>query len=102
MTGGGGGDPLDGGAGSDTAVYSGPQSNYQLVHNANGTWTVTDLRAGSPDGTDTLTNIEFVQFSDTLVSLSTVQRLRPCRCRPSPLFSNDSGTLGDGSPTTTR
>jgi hypothetical protein len=85
-----GNDTLDGGAGTDTVVYSGLASNYQLVHNANGTWTITDLRTGSPDGTDTLTNIEQIQFSDTLVSLDTVLSAPTISS-----FSNDSGTAGD-------
>jgi len=83
-------DTLDGGAGTDTVVYSGLASNYQLVHNANGTWTTTDLRTGSPDGTDTLVNIEQIQFSDTLVSLNTVLSTPTISS-----FSNDSGTVGD-------
>jgi hypothetical protein len=85
-----GNDGLDGGSGTDTVVYSGLASNYQLVHNANGTWTITDLRAGSPDGTDTLTNIEQVQFSDTLVSLNTVLSAPTISS-----FSTDSGIAGD-------
>src|SRR6185369_1621643 len=85
-----GNDTLDGGAGTDTVVYSGLASNYQLVHNANGSWTITDLRTGSPDGTDTLTNIEQIQFSDTLVSLNTVLSAPTISS-----FSNDSGIAGD-------
>ena len=85
-----GNDTLDGGAGTDTVVYSGLASNYQLVHNANGTWTITDLRTGSPDGTDTLINVEQIQFSDTLVSLNTVLSTPTISS-----FSNDSGTVGD-------
>ena len=71
-------------------------ANYQLVHNADGTWTITDLRGGSPDGVDTLTNIEQAQFSDQLVSLGGV--ITPPG-NPVPTiasFSNDSGTVGDG------
>ena len=86
-----GNDTLDGGAGTDTVVYSGLASNYQLVHNANGTWTITDLRTGSPDGTDTLTNIEQIQFSDTLLSLNTVLSAPTISS-----FSTDSGIVGDG------
>lgn len=71
LTGGAGGDSLDGGAGTDTCVYSGALSSYALVQNADGSWTVTDLRAGAPDGIDTLTNIEFLQFSDTLFTIGT-------------------------------
>jgi hypothetical protein len=41
------------------------------VHNGDGSWTVTDLRAGSPDGTDTLTNFTSLRFSDKTTILST-------------------------------
>ena len=68
LTGGHGNDTLDGSTGTDTAVYSGNSSDYSVVHNAS-SWTVTDLRAGSPDGTDTLQNIEYLQFNDTTVAL---------------------------------
>src|SRR6185295_3690291 len=73
LTGGAGNDTLDGVSGSDTAVYSGPSSAYQVTQNADGSWQVVDLRAGSPDGTDTLRNIELLQFSDTTVAVGTVQ-----------------------------
>jgi Ca2+-binding RTX toxin-like protein len=69
LTGGHGNDTLDGSTGTDTAVYSGNSSDYSVLHNANGSWTVADLRAGSPDGTDTLRNIEYLQFGDTTVAL---------------------------------
>ena len=67
LTGGGGNDSIDGQGGVNTAVYSGNASDYQDVQNADGSWTVTDLRAGSPDGTDTLRNIEFLRFKDSTV-----------------------------------
>lgn len=71
LTGGHGNDLLDGGAGTDTAVYSGLLANYLLVHNADETWTITDLLSGSPDGMDTLLNIELLQFSDQLFTIGT-------------------------------
>jgi serralysin len=72
LTGGAGNDMLDGNAGNDTAVYSGDQSQYRVVQNPDGTWTVTDLRTGTPDGIDTLRNIEYLQFRDTIVQVGTV------------------------------
>ena len=63
----GGNDTLDGGAGNDTAVFSGALANY-IVSQSNGALTVTDLRGGSPDGTDTLTGTEHLQFSDATVA----------------------------------
>jgi Ca2+-binding RTX toxin-like protein len=67
----GGNDTLDGGAGDDTAVFSGARADYAIVSSSgpSGTsFTVTDLRGGSPDGTDTLTGIEHLQFSDVTVA----------------------------------
>ena len=68
LIGGSGADYLDGGVGSDTAVFAGASADYSWVKNANGSWTVTDLRAGSPDGADTLIGIELIQFSDGQIS----------------------------------
>ncbi len=65
----GGNDRIDGGAGTDTVVYSAASTNYTWTQTANG-WTVVDNRAGSPDGTDTLINIESLRFSDRTVSLT--------------------------------
>jgi len=68
LMGGAGSDLLDGGDGLDTAVYAGSKASYALNRTANG-WTVQDLRTGSPDGTDTLTNVERIAFSDGVVWL---------------------------------
>lgn len=55
---------LDGGDGHDVALYCQPQSKY-TVATANGITTVT-----GPDGTDTLTNIERIAFSDATVDVA--------------------------------
>src|SRR5262245_33401972 len=89
-----GNDTLDGGAGTDKVVYSGLASNYQLIQNPNGTWTIIDLRSGSPDGTDLLINIEQVQFSDTLVMLGGSPPVISAPTISS--YSTDSGIVGDG------
>ncbi|MGY3408349.1 hypothetical protein ACVWZV_004462 [Bradyrhizobium sp. GM5.1] len=60
----GGNDTIDGGGGLDTAGFSGSRANYSIGTNANGSVSVTDLRSGSPDGKDTLSNIELLQFAD--------------------------------------
>ncbi|SFP54598.1 Ca2+-binding protein, RTX toxin-related [Geopseudomonas sagittaria] len=57
----------DGGFNFDTAQFSGLQASYSIVDNGNGTWTVTD-NVGL-DGTDTLRNIERLQFNDGAVVL---------------------------------
>jgi Ca2+-binding RTX toxin-like protein len=46
----------------DTAVFSGPQSNYTITRNADGSVTVSDGGGAGPDGTDTLTGIETLRF----------------------------------------
>ncbi len=68
LVGGAGDDQLDGGPGRDTAVFSGARADY-AISVAGGSVTVSDLRAGSPDGTDQLTNIENFQFSDQTAQL---------------------------------
>lgn len=69
ITGGGGNDTIDGGSGIDTAVYSGNQTSYSISYNsATQTFTNADQRAGSPDGTDTVTNVEYFQFADGTVA----------------------------------
>jgi hypothetical protein len=62
-----GNDALDGGPGLDTAVYSSARNNYTITQNANGSFTVTD-KTGA-DGTDTLQNVELLQFSDLTQTL---------------------------------
>jgi serralysin len=95
LTGGHGNDTLNGDLGTDTAVYSGPRASYQLTHNANGSWTIADLRSGNPDGTDTLTNIEQAQFSNQLVVLNNITTTATLAAPLLISFSNDSGVIGD-------
>jgi hypothetical protein len=59
-----GNDTLDGGVGTDTVSWTQASSNYQLTSTASG-WKITD-KTGA-DGTDTVTNIEKLQFSDRTV-----------------------------------
>ncbi|MBV9995834.1 MAG: VCBS repeat-containing protein [Caulobacteraceae bacterium] len=69
LTGGGGNDTLDGGDGADVAVFSGLRSDYSIAAQDPGVFLVTDLRAGSPDGADHLTNIEQLRFANGAVNL---------------------------------
>lgn len=87
LTGGAGNDTLDGVSGNDTVVYSGASSSYQVTQNADGSWKVVDLRAGSPDGTDTLKNIDFLQFTDTTVAIGAVPPPPPPPVVPAPVIS---------------
>jgi hypothetical protein len=63
FTGGLGNDTIDGGAGTDTAIYSGPHSAYAVVLRPDGSVVVS-----GPEGTDTLTNIEQLSFSDGTIT----------------------------------
>ena len=62
-----GNNALDGGAGLDTCVYQGSASNYNITLGSTSS-TVLDKTANR-DGTDTLTNVERLQFADTHVAL---------------------------------
>ena len=65
----------------DRAYYSGPSNRYSITRqvDANGTTTgvqntayfiVKDLRSGSPDGTDTVFNVDVLKFSDKELRLT--------------------------------
>ncbi|EDY84021.1 Putative Ig domain family [Verrucomicrobiia bacterium DG1235] len=69
ITGGAGDDTIDGGVGDDIAIYSGARNEYTVIDNSDGTYSVTDS-VGGRDGTDTITNIENLQFSDQTQTLS--------------------------------
>ena len=62
-------DSIDGGAGTDTLLFTGNLSNYTITYNrALGAATVTDRRSAG-DGIDSLTNIEKLQFADKTIEL---------------------------------
>ena len=88
LTGGAGNDVLNGAAGSDIAVYSGMFANYTVVQNSDGSWSVVDLRSFSPDGSDELWNMEFLEFSDSLQTL--VAQTQPPPPPPPPPPSSNS------------
>ncbi len=60
LEGGSGNDTLNGGSGSDVAVYSGSYANYTI----SGTTTLTVTDNAGTDGTDTLSNVEKLQFAN--------------------------------------
>ena len=77
LRGGAGNDTIDGGAGTgDTAVFTGIRANYS-ISSAGSNYTVIDLRGGSPDGTDTVTNVENFQFSDGTVAAGQLGATNP-------------------------
>lgn len=83
LTGGAGDDQIDGGAGVDTVYYSGQSTDYRVGYDlitdaivvedlrsgsvtfalAAQTLSTQTLSAGSPDGTDLLSNVEQIQFA---------------------------------------
>jgi hypothetical protein len=63
ITPGAGNDNVDGGAGTDTVSWTKASSNYQLTSTTG--WEVND-KTGA-DGTDTVTNVEKLQFADRSV-----------------------------------
>lgn len=73
LTGGAGNDVLNGGAGIDTAVFTANFNNYGITYNSTTKiYTLIDKRSGSPDGTDTVTSVEKLQFADATITVSGV------------------------------
>ena len=71
IKGGLGNDTIDGGTGTDTAVFAGAKADYTITGLGTSTITVADNNAADADeGTDTLTNIQFLEFSDLTVDTS--------------------------------
>jgi Ca2+-binding RTX toxin-like protein len=68
LTGGWGNDSLDGGTGLNTAVFDGDAADFAITVLAGGRLQVTDLRAGAPEGADTLLGIAFLEFADTVIA----------------------------------
>ena len=64
---GSGSDTVNGGVGNDTAALAGNKADYSIVHNADGSVTVTGHGA-----TDKLVSIEHIQFNDQTVDLTPV------------------------------
>ena len=76
IEGGAGNDVIDGGTGVDTAIYKDSSSAYTLTANDDGTVSVihSSPSEGSTDeGTDTLTNVEKMQFTDKTLSKTSLK-----------------------------
>ncbi len=63
-----GDDEIVGGYGIDTAKYRGLSTEYSVIKNNHGSWSVIDSVAGR-DGSDTLSDIEQIQFSNETITL---------------------------------
>ncbi|MCR4378843.1 MAG: hypothetical protein NUV50_12215, partial [Rhodospirillales bacterium] len=64
----GGNDTIDGGAGADVATLNGAMANYTWSFDANGVLTLTDGQG--TDGTDTISNVETLTFSDATIMVA--------------------------------
>ena len=75
----GGNDTIDGGDGDDTATYRGDRSDFEIVATEDGGFTLTDTNpADGDEGSDTLIDIENIQFGDgTLRFGATLARAVP-------------------------
>ncbi|HYI39569.1 MAG TPA: Ig-like domain-containing protein [Allosphingosinicella sp.] len=90
ITGGAGNDVTEGGNGQDTLLLSGNRADYRFQPGLFGTVTVRDLRAGSPDGTDVLIDMERVQFRNGNFKLQEL-----LSSNAAPVAQNDSLTLSE-------
>jgi hypothetical protein len=91
IEGNGGDDTIDGGAHTtgDVAVFNDAYSNYTITEVVAGTtYTVAHNGGAGADGTDTLTNIEFIEFTDQTIDLSTWPIVTPTTT-PSGIGSQD-------------
>ena len=71
IEGGGGNDIIDGGTGLDTAIFKDASSAFTITTNDNGSISVTHSSPSDgliDEGSDTLTSIEKMQFSDKTIS----------------------------------
>ncbi|WP_170133931.1 cadherin domain-containing protein [Palleronia aestuarii] len=69
IAGGRGNDTIEDGTGHETAVYDGAGADYAVEEAEDETVIVRDLREGAPEGTDTLSGIKTLRFSDTEISM---------------------------------
>ena len=72
LAGGKGDDYLSGGEGTDTAVFQGKVSDYDVLENSYGDFHLVDTRKGSPTGRDEVRDVELFEFSDRTVSSATI------------------------------
>ena len=71
IQGGAGNDTIDGGDGNDTAIFQDKSSSFTITTNDNGSISVSHSSPSDElinEGTDTLTSIEKIQFSDKTIS----------------------------------
>jgi flagellin-like hook-associated protein FlgL len=70
ITGNAGDDSIDGGGGTDVAKYDENYANYS-VSNSGSSVSVSHTGGSADEGTDTLTNIEYIEFADGYYDVAT-------------------------------
>jgi len=88
LNGGDGSDQLAGGPGTDTAIFGGVRSRYQ-VSTAGDTTTVFDTTGA--EGTDTLTGVEYLKFTDVTLALG---NLPPVAANTTIVLDEDDARAG--------
>ena len=90
IEGNGGDDTIDGGAHTtgDVAVFNDAYANYTITE-VSGTYTVSHNGGAGSDGTDTITNVEYLEFTDQTIDLSTWPIVAPTTT-PSGIGSQDT------------
>ncbi|NCW78724.1 MAG: hypothetical protein EBV64_12365 [Oxalobacteraceae bacterium] len=93
-----GNDTINGGAGNDTAIFTGNMASYTIT-DSGATITVTD-NSGT-DGTDTLTNVEYLQFADQTYTVATSSSSSSSSGSGSSSGSSSSSASASGTSTST-
>ena len=93
-------DEIDGGDGVDTVMFNGLRNDYEVNHNLDGTITVAVKNTVTEpptvaDGTDTLSNVELLQFWDVVES--TQVTFSPALTGGKKAQNSIVGTAGDNS-----
>ena len=70
FTGGTGHSTVEGGSGQNTILCNSAQPVYQINEAADGSFTLTDVSQGSPNGSVTGINVHLIEFSNTSVDLT--------------------------------
>lgn len=93
LDGGAGNDILDGGFGSNTAVYHGYKASYS-ISKSGAMYSISS----SIDGTDTLSNIAYLQFYDGTVAIDSALPLPVKTPTPAPVVSKDVTNITNSTP----
>ncbi len=93
LDGGSGDDQLDGGDGSDTAVFSGSFASYSVAYSG---ITYAFTLSNASTGTDTVVGVESFQFSDQVISASTLQSMPSDTTAPTIALSTSDASLTIG------